>query len=1512
MSVGLFVIMKYWADKKNIKCRSKIMSETQKERKRRSEGLEMEQSSGRVNPKPKVMATPSSLVGSIVEKAISDIKPPSPPRPTRLPFPVARHRSHGPLVGSRVQANVSIVEEDDASDEEEEEGLMNADSISVFAKPLQRKEKKCMELSRWKDMLSEDNHPTSTRKPNIRALSVPPPEAATATPMDVDNRNTLPAAQTQDLSTNQVEIVSEKATSLRNPGSQHKTSSLAAASLGSNGVEVRQAFSSLESDIDVENRARLQTMSHEEIAEAQADLLEKGNPALLAILKKRGQDKLKRKHSEPGVSNANVETNNLTTEGHFVRSDVHSRHGQASASQVTATPKETSVVQNSVLIQDFLWDSWTERVEAVRELRFSFDGNVVVDDVAPTGGTGETCSGVGFSERDFLRTEGDPGAAGYTIIEAIALTRSVIPGQRCIALHLLASVLDKALYKLCQRSIGYTREQKDKSTDWEAIWAYALGPEPDLVLALRMALDDNHASVVLACVKVIQSLLSCSLNENFFNILENMGPHGKDIFTASVFRSKPQIDLGFLRGSYWKYSAKPSNVVSFRERTVDDEAEDTETIQKDVFVAGQDVAAGLVRMDILPRIYHLLETEPTAALEDSIISVTIAIARHSPKCTTAILKYPKFVQTIVKRFKLKKTMDVLPSQINSVRLLKVLARYDKSTCMEFVKNGTFNAVTWHLFQFTSSLDSWVKLGKQNCKLTSDLMVEQLRFWKVCLQSGCLISQYPNLFPALCLWLSCPSFEKLKEKNLVCEFTAVSKEAYLVLEAFAETLPSMYSQNIPRNESGGWDWRYVSPMIDTALSWIMMAPELLEWETGIESVSVSTTSLLWLYSSVIRAFSKVLEKISSQAEEEPLPWLPEFVPKIGLTIIKHKLLSFSVADVSKCGNDPSRCSSFMEYLCFLRKHSQDEELALSAVSCLHGLTRTIVSIQTLIESARSKMETPPQGSVSIRDDSVLAKGILTESLGDLTFVWSSFRDSVVSEWPIMQSIELHKRGGLAPGLGLGWGASGGGFWSTKILLAQADAGLVSLFLNISQIDSQNDQGSVSLMEKMNTALAVCLIAGPRDHFLVEKAFDYVLGPRALEHMAFSIKSNKRAITYDGRFSEGDYDRMSNVLISHFKLRWLHPKRKSESENGASGIREAAVGLETIHEEGEIPNCSTEDKKSDSLISEWAHQKLPLPPHWFLSSISAVHGGKTSTGIPESTEFLETAKAGVFFIAGLESLSGLGSPPSPISSVPLVWKFHALSTVLLVGMEIIEDKNTRNLYSFLQEHYGQVLDETRQGRGGSELLKFKSDIFESYYTFLEMLVEQYAGVSYGDVLYGRQMSIYLHQCVEPSVRLSAWTALSNTSVLELLPSLDRCVGEAEGYLEPAEENEGVLEAYLKSWTCGALDRAATRGSVAYTLVLHHFSSLLFSKGKEEVSLRNKIVKTLVRDLSRKQQRKGMMVDLVRYSRRCANAMEEEETATQQRSERERRMEVLKEACEGNSSLLSELEKLNLVCN
>lgn len=66
--------------------------------------------------------------------------------------------------------------------------------------------------------------------------------------------------------------------------------------------------------------------------------------------------------------------------------------------------------------------------------------------------------------------------------------------------------------------------------------------------------------------------------------------------------------MGFLRGGFWKYNTKPSNISpQFDEESMGDKPEDERTIQDDIVVTGQDVAAGLVRMGVLPRICYLLE-----------------------------------------------------------------------------------------------------------------------------------------------------------------------------------------------------------------------------------------------------------------------------------------------------------------------------------------------------------------------------------------------------------------------------------------------------------------------------------------------------------------------------------------------------------------------------------------------------------------------------------------------------------------------------------------------------------------------------------------------------------------------------------------------------------------------------------------------------------------------------------------------------------------------------------------
>ena len=151
-----------------------------------------------------------------------------------------------------------------------------------------------------------------------------------------------------------------------------------------------------------------------------------------------------------------------------------------------------------------------------------------------------------------------------------------------------------------------------------------------------MALDDNHDSVVLSCAKVINVMLSFEFNESYFEssevtlflffclslfpllvqvsyslfvnlLLQRVVDQGKDICTAPVFRSKPDLDGGFLEGVFWKYNTKPSNILPQYGDDDEDEGDEKHTIQDDVVVSGQDVAAGFIRMGILPRICFLLE-----------------------------------------------------------------------------------------------------------------------------------------------------------------------------------------------------------------------------------------------------------------------------------------------------------------------------------------------------------------------------------------------------------------------------------------------------------------------------------------------------------------------------------------------------------------------------------------------------------------------------------------------------------------------------------------------------------------------------------------------------------------------------------------------------------------------------------------------------------------------------------------------------------------------------------------
>ncbi|KAF8406781.1 hypothetical protein HHK36_008873 [Tetracentron sinense] len=1358
-----------------------------------------------------------------------------------------------------------------------------------------------------------------------------------------------------------------------------------------------QVSTSLESQIDAENRAWLQKMSHDEIAQAQAEIMDKMKPELVDALKKRGRDKAgKKKGSTSGIATSRQlvtpedgnHLNQNIRDGTLAEGVKTSRTATTAPTKVTQRGLDNGGLRTLGTPNSRLWSVWSERVETARALRFSLDGAVVENDSIQVSKTGKIsdcsqCSADNVTERDFLRTEGDPGAAGYTIKEAVALSRSMVPGQRSLALQILVSVLEKALYNIHQSQVWCNMRNAnniDMFFDWKAIWAFALGPEPELVLSLRMALDDNHISVVLACAKVIQCILSCDLNENFFDISEKMATIEKDLCTAPVFRGRPEIDVGFLHGGFWKYNTKPSNVLPFGEEIMDDESEGKHTIQDDIVVAGQDFAAGLVRMGILPRIRYLLENDPTVALEECLISILIGLARHSPTCANAIIKCQRLVQTVVDRFTNKDRMEIRPSKIKSVTLLKVLARSDKKNCLDFINNGVFRETLWHFYRYPFSLDHWLKSGREYCKLASALMVEQLRFWKVCIQYGYCVSYFADFFPALSMWLSPPTFEKLIENNVLSEFASITREAYLVLEALARRLPNLHSQEqlqkqVPEfsgEDMETWCWSHVSPMIELATKWIsfnnnLYLSELFDWQKGTKCKFVvqdsSVSSLLWVISAVMHMLSSVVERVapkdtnSLHESSSLVPWLPEFVPKIGIEIVKNRFLNFSGTNDTEYGIDSAGGGSLIESLCHLRHHSE-YEISLSSICCLHGFIRLIVSIDKSIQIAKREICNPSQGYNFSKDGKILEDGIVLWSNDELRNALITFMKLVDSQWQDVQSIEICGRGGPAPGVGLGWGASGGGFWSTTVLRAQADIGLLIHLLEIFQIVLEKDLLAVEEMtftlQRINSALGVCLIVGPRDTILMEKALNILLQGPVLKHLDLCIRHflclNKGMKSFGWEYKEEDYLCFSSILASHFRKRWLSTKKKfkavdNNSSSGHKPFNRGNAALDTIHEDLDTSNMRGQDANCTSLAVEWAHQRLPLPLHWFLSPISTISYGNAAD-LPNASniqnnmcssieEALQVAKSGLFLLLGLEAISSFlytNVQSSPVQCVPLVWKLHSLSAVLLVGMGVLEEEKSRDVYWTLQELYGKFLEELRCSGNiklnldknenfspetgnicGVECLRFHSDVHENYSTFIENLVEQFSAVSYGDVIYGRQVAMYLHRYVEAPVRLAAWNALSNAHILELLPPLEKCFVEAEGYLEPIEDNEGILEAYVKSWISGVLDRAATRGSIAFTLVLHHLSSFIFhSYVSDKLLLRNKLMRSVLRDYSRKPQREGMVLDFIRYRKPAISQQPQwKEGSLLQTSELERRLEVLTEACEGNSSLLTEVEKLKLSC-
>ncbi|XP_078432116.1 RPAP1-like, carboxy-terminal protein isoform X2 [Wolffia australiana] len=1425
----------------------------------------------------------SFLVGRIVEKGFStsakSTATPALPRPSVLPFPVARHRSRSPY-----WTPAAAGKDQEGDEEEGHEDIGDYGLAAPLAGPMKRKEKKDLNFGRLRELLDPNN--SSSIKEEDESAN---PEAIKSHL----KRKELDGKASSCLSAENRELHSGSTTDVfksderKNRGVDFHSVRKSDVMGLLNSKSDHQGMVSMEDDIDRENILRLSQMSPQEIENAQSELLQKMNPSMLEMLKKRGQDKKGFRRStaaeEKRQLNLMEEAKlNMMEDANYRITEPAHGEGKGKAESTSGSQKiESSVVSNE-------WKSWCERVEKVRDLRFSLDGNVVnvgspmeIENDVATSFSQYTPNNV--AERDFLRTEGDPGGAGYTLKEAIALCRSLVPSQRCFALQLLNGVLNKCLNKLQRKDDDanvMNANSTDRAEDWQAVWAYVLGPELEIALLLRMSLDDTHDSVILGSARVIQSVLSFDVNEQYFNLSEKLCLYESDVYTAPILRGRPDINLGYLHGGFWKYSSKPSNILPFDDQEEDVNVEGERTIQDDVVVAGQDIAAGLIRMGLLPRICYLLEVEPLPSLEECLLAILAALARHSPTSATAVMNCPRLIETIVGRFTQHSSLNIYPAMIKSVLLLRILSQADRKNCTAFVRRGFFRDVTWHMYRGPFSLEKWNSSGKDRINLAS-LTIQQLRFWKICIGYGYCISYFEEFFPFISTWLGLPTLE-----NILEEYLLITREVYHVLETLSHRLPGLHSETQLKKEVSSspadvelWSWGIVVPMVDVASKWLSLETNSIMAFLLAKNNNSIACCVVGVISAVFQMLASIFDKVNPEGAPR-LRWLPFFVPKVGLEIVKNEIFDFSHLNIEKKEENASFTTLLSQW-----RYQNSLETSLCAVSCLHGLVRLVSSVDKCIQSAKASSKilyTYQEIQSASSYDQILEDGIAKNAFPDLARVFSTL---VPSQKCFRQGqSEVFGRGGPAPGIGFGWGSSDGGYWSTKGLYAQADAHLIISLFNI----FQNEEVASKMMvthQVINVALGVCLVLGPRDRDVLEKALEFLLQPRVLEFMDKCISDTSP------QYCTEDYNLFHESLIFHFRSIWLGHKRKSESSGKVNDESIKRDTLEMIPEDMDTCPCS--------FLVEWARQRLPLPSHWFLSPLLCC----------SSDDFLNVAKSGLFFLLALEAMSANSSEfDSQVLSVPLTWKLHALSAVLLVRNEtegVLEDGKSRDNYNLLQELYGKQLDQLRHQTGrlaeaSLELLGFRSQVHETYGTFVENLVEQFGAVSYGNMLYGRQVALYLHRAVEAAVRLVAWNSITNSHVLDLLPQLNDCLGTAEGYLEPIEDNEEILEAYAKTWVSGSLERAASRRSITFILPLHHLSCFIFYRSSGKIPLRNKLVKLLLRGYARKPQLKKMLLDLIDHGQNG-------EFSHIQEAESMRRFDILFQACEGNNNLLSELAKL-----
>jgi hypothetical protein len=249
---------------------------------------------------------------------------------------------------------------------------MDYQPAAAVAGPVRRKEKKGMDFSRWREFLADDVPPKRRqgKKDSTHKIdpAVAPPETVggqvgvrglgeDAMDLDVGNGREAVLGGTGSVS----DVLPKKPMDAGDASMLE--SGAGAAELRGEGLQLDGGAPSIEAEIDAENMNRLAGMSAEEIAEAQADILARMDPALVEVLRRRGKEK------SGGREDVGKEDRSRKDMG---KDKSRQTPGPVKTARAIADGHLTAGEQSA-----YSWRAWSERVERIRLCRFALDGDIL-------------------------------------------------------------------------------------------------------------------------------------------------------------------------------------------------------------------------------------------------------------------------------------------------------------------------------------------------------------------------------------------------------------------------------------------------------------------------------------------------------------------------------------------------------------------------------------------------------------------------------------------------------------------------------------------------------------------------------------------------------------------------------------------------------------------------------------------------------------------------------------------------------------------------------------------------------------------------------------------------------------------------------------------------------------------------------------------------------------------------------------------------------------------------------